>query len=207
MCRLPSPIWPKATQNGPGATAAKAASISAITPGRSDTWKLMSFITQGPCRCIASSVPSRIAQKFARCASDCAITASSTRPASKASARIDSSSADSATVPSGPGAASSGRAAPSSISTASSGASSKTGLTWSRYCTGSSYISLPISSNASTWPPQRDCVMFISSSAASTSRTLTMAVAKACGGVTSFRLAAVMMPSVPSEPTIRLTRS
>jgi len=86
MWMLPSPIWPKGTGRLPGISATSAAEQRRIISGTRETGTETSFFTDAPSRFCASGCSSRMRQIFWAWASDSARAASSTSPASIASA-------------------------------------------------------------------------------------------------------------------------
>ena len=150
---------------------------------------------------------SRTSHRARRWASLAAMVASMTRPSSKAVASVSCMMVCSGVSPLSSAMPLAGLLLPISISTfiaprVASGCGIS-GKWWKTTCR----ISAGISSNASTPPPDAACKRCRSSTAADTSRTSANEVARATGCGNSFIVAAVITPSVPSEPTKRCRKS
>jgi len=96
---------------------------------------------------------------------------------------------------------------PSSISTHQSGAVAKGLATSGIFSARKSKPRFAISSKADTMPGTRDCASVSRRSAAAGLSTTSIAVTETAGRGTMRKVAAVMMPSVPSAPISRWRRS
>ncbi len=194
--RLPSPMCPNEHGRMPGTTFSAAATPSAIIRGTAATGTEMSCLIEAPSLLCTSLICSRAVHISVRSASDIAMLALLTMPASNASSRPACNA---------PGTPPLGRLTSTS---AYQGARLAAGSRAIMRCLSCS--SMPkrgISSNAVSREPTRSRIRVNSSSAFSGPSNEQKAVSCASGLGNSFSVAAVMMPSVPSAPTSRSLRS